>query len=267
MPFRLGMPTLIEFAGLKQNVELCRELSFAFVELNMNLPWCTPQVLPVSQLQAYQEHRGVDFTVHLPEELDLASVQPLIRDGHIGCATEALRWAGDAGIRLAVMHLGTGVYLTLPDRKEFIYAREARAFRQRLVEGFDVVMQAAEDGGVRLCLENAGDWTVPFLQEALEQLLRRFPGLGLCYDVGHDAALGYVNETFFEVHANRLVHMHLHDAEPKADHRPLFIGSVDILGKLELARQRDMRVVVEVKTARALRQSAQALRERGICPT
>jgi hypothetical protein len=33
-----GMPTLIEYKSLKENVELCRALGLDFIELNMNLP-------------------------------------------------------------------------------------------------------------------------------------------------------------------------------------------------------------------------------------
>ena len=36
-----GMPTLIELNSIKENVELCKELNLNFIELNMNMPYCT----------------------------------------------------------------------------------------------------------------------------------------------------------------------------------------------------------------------------------
>ena len=35
---QFGMPTLIEHAGLAENVRLCRRLGLNFIELNMNFP-------------------------------------------------------------------------------------------------------------------------------------------------------------------------------------------------------------------------------------
>lgn len=42
---QLGMPTLIEFKTIEQNVDLCKELGLDFIELNMNLPICLPENL------------------------------------------------------------------------------------------------------------------------------------------------------------------------------------------------------------------------------
>lgn len=40
----LGMPTLIEYESLQQNVNLCCELELNFIELNMNLPIYNPEI-------------------------------------------------------------------------------------------------------------------------------------------------------------------------------------------------------------------------------
>ena len=40
-----GMPTLVELANLKENLLLCKELGFDFIEINMNLPSFQPDKL------------------------------------------------------------------------------------------------------------------------------------------------------------------------------------------------------------------------------
>ena len=63
--------------------------------------------------------------------------------------------------------------------------------------------------------------------------------------------------------SDRLRHMHLHDARGRRDHLALGTGEVDWPRYLSLAEERSCRVVLETKTAAALRQSADALRAAG----
>ena len=79
------MPTLIEFKTLKQNVDLCKELGLDFIELNMNLPICLPENLSHQEIRHITKEYGIEFTVHLPEEIDLSSFHPAIR---LGTSTE-----------------------------------------------------------------------------------------------------------------------------------------------------------------------------------
>ena len=90
------MPTLIELASLNANVALCRELGLSFVELNMNLPEYSPECLPAERLRACRDATGIDFTLHLPEELDLAAFNRHAREGHLACFREAITWARGA---------------------------------------------------------------------------------------------------------------------------------------------------------------------------
>jgi hypothetical protein len=40
------MPALIEYSSLEENVALCMDLGFDFIELNMNMPYSFPENLP-----------------------------------------------------------------------------------------------------------------------------------------------------------------------------------------------------------------------------
>ena len=76
---KLGMPTLIEYRDIQDNIGLCKELDLDFIELNMNLPICLPETLPSKEIIRLKKLYGIDFTIHLPEEIDLSSFHTPIR--------------------------------------------------------------------------------------------------------------------------------------------------------------------------------------------
>ena len=263
--FALGMPTLIELPSLEANVRLCRELGLSFVELNMNSPLYNPRDLPGERLLRLQQDMGIEFTLHLPEEIDLASFHPSIRQGHLDCCANALRWAGQAGIRIVCLHLNSGVYFTLPDRKVWLYEQYRPDFLRTMKGSFEELLPLAESEGVRICLENAGNFSLGFIAEAVGQLLEMScTHIGLTWDAGHDAGSGSSDRTVLQEHKHRLAHMHLHDSNGSSSHQILFSGIVDVPGMLALARQADVAVVVETKTVEALRESIAKLNDHGL---
>ena len=113
---KLGMPTLVEYARLEDNLELCRRLGLEFVEINMNLPVCNPEVTGYAELLRLKREYGVELTVHLPEELDLGSIHGAMRQGHVQRCKEAVDWASGAEIGILNLHLNPGVFFSLPVR-------------------------------------------------------------------------------------------------------------------------------------------------------
>ncbi len=261
---RFGMPSLIEFDDLAANVDLCRRLGLAFIELNMNSPLLGPAALPAGELKQLARESGLEFTLHPPEELDLASFQTPIREGHIAVALDAVSYAAQAGIALVNVHFGSGIYFTLREGRVRIYDKYRPEFLARLEESWARLLDTAERSGVTVCIENCGDFSRPFVREGVERLLDRHPSLRLTWDIGHDAAAGYPDTAFMREHAARVAHMHLHDADGRDSHRPLFAGTVDVPAALTFALESDLRVVIEVKTAAALEESVRALDERGL---
>jgi len=88
------------------------------------------------------------------------------------------------------------------------------------------------------------------------------PAFGLTYDVGHNHCIGGADEPHIFARLEKLHHMHLHDAAaPKRDHLALGTGELDLHDRLTLADACDCTVVLEIKTARALGDSVQWLRE------
>lgn len=261
--YALGMPSLLELTNLAANAAACRRLGLTFVELNMNLPWSTPENLPASELQWVARQTGITFTLHLPEELDLGSFHPQLRRASLDRAVQAVQWASDAGIDFVTLHINPGVYFTLPDRKEWLYGIYASQFQPLLQESFEMLFGCARSLGVQVGLENTGHFGEPFMFEALESLAE-IPGLWLTWDTGHNAASLSSDQPALDRHNDRIAHIHLHDSDGRLCHLPLFTGCLPVEDVLRFARERDIRVVVEVKTLDALEQSLEALAERGL---
>jgi hypothetical protein len=53
-----GMPVLIEFPALEQNLKLCAELKLDFIELNMNLPEYSAHQIDVLKTKEFFEQYG-----------------------------------------------------------------------------------------------------------------------------------------------------------------------------------------------------------------
>jgi sugar phosphate isomerase/epimerase len=100
------------------------------------------------------------------------------------------------------------------------------------------------------------------MREGLDMLLQS-PVFALCFDIGHNAAADYADEQAIMERANRLCHMHIHDARGHVNHLALGEGDVDLLKYLDLAKSHDYRAVLEVKTAAGLRSAVDWLTERG----
>lgn len=92
---KFGIPTLIEIPDFKSTVELCNELGLAFIELNMNMPQFCPESVEPTEIKRISEETGIEFTLHLPEETDLATFHEAVRLGHMERCKEAALWAGE----------------------------------------------------------------------------------------------------------------------------------------------------------------------------
>lgn len=258
---RLGMPTLVEFYTLEENIALCKRLGLDFIELNMNLPVFLPESLPSEAIAECRRTYGIDFTVHLPEEIDLTSYHPVIRQGHLTRCKEAIEWAAAAGVSRVNMHIHNGIYFTLPDRKVWIHEQYEERFAGLLLESYLALWSHAQACGVQICIENAGNFHLPFIARGLARLSEH-SGFALTWDVGHDAKADFREQPLIERMLPQVAHMHLHDVAGGSDHQLLYTGIVPIDERLRLADERQWTVVIETKTAGALAESVRRLRER-----
>ncbi|MFW5981484.1 MAG: hypothetical protein ACOCRU_02785 [bacterium] len=70
---------------------------------------------------------------------------------------------------------------------------------------------------------------------------------------------GLLDNPFITQHKDKIKHIHLHDAIGKKNHLELFTGDLDIISYLKLAQERELDIVIETKTEKALRNSVRKL--------
>jgi sugar phosphate isomerase/epimerase len=257
------MPALIEFSSLEENLALRRRLGLRFIELNMNMPYSFPERLAPSILRRVAREEGIFFTMHLPDEADLGSLHDHLWQGQMQRARETVAWAAQAEVRLLNVHINSGCYFTLPEKRVWIYEQYNREFveRQRLAMG--ELADLTRQHGILICVENMSNFQLPFVRRAVDEICD-IPGIGITWDVGHDARSGNMEGAVIRHHIDKLRHMHLHDFDGRSDHQVPYTGGVDIDGAIMMAEGRGLTVVVETKTAASLQRSVEVLREHGV---
>ena len=271
-----GMPTLIENRTLEDNIRLCKSLGLRFIELNMNFPEYQLDFLrnTGALLEACADN-GIYFTIHLDENLDIADLNPLVRQAYLETVRRSIEAAkeltalrarsGDPDRALTLnMHMAHGVHITLPDRKVDLYARDFDTYIRNIKAFRGLAGDWIGGSDVRIAIENT-DGFRDFEKEAVECLLES-PVFGLTWDIGHSKATGERDVPFILEHADRLIHFHIHDGTtvPPKDHLALGDGAVDLNDRGGRAHEKNARCVLETKTTEALTKSVDWLKENGL---
>ncbi len=245
-----GMPSLIECAGIEENVRLCRAFGLDFIELNMNLPMFQPDEL--SRAIDYAQKHGVGITIHADENLDCMDFSAPVANAYLSVLIDTIQIAREYGVPTVNLHLNRGVYFSLPDRRTFLYDVYRERYLARVQEMRDRCAEAAGKD-VRVLIENTNGF-LPFQKAAIELLLKR-DAFGLTWDIGHSQTAAIDDASFLLQHLHRIGHFHIHDARGGECHLALGAGETDIRRYLALAEERNTRCVIEVKTAETLAQS------------
>ena len=252
-----GMPFLLETATIADACRLCRELGLSFVELNANFPVCQAEGLRAETLLRLKREYGVDFTFHVEEECDPFAFQGRIRDAWLDTLRQTMTLAVAAQMLVINMHLPHGVYITLPEERVYLYARYRDEYLRAVEELRGLCEACLQGSNVRITLENT-DGFQPHEREAVDLLLAS-PRFGLTLDIGHCHGAGNADMPFYQERAERLIHMHGHDALGRKNHLALGDGEIDLAACFAWAEKNGARVVLETKTAEALRTSVARL--------
>lgn len=136
-----GMPSLIECAGIEENVRLCRKFGLDFIELNMNLPMFQPDEL--SRTIDYAQKHGVGITLHADENLNCMDFSVPVADAYLSVLVDTIQIARECGVPTVNLHLNRGVYFSLPDRKIFLYD----TYRERYLDRVQEMARSLRGGG------------------------------------------------------------------------------------------------------------------------
>ena len=105
----------------------------------MSFPQYQPECLDADRLLELKEKYGIYFTVHIDESLDPVCVNAGVAQAYLDTMLKTVALAKKAGIPVLNMHLQRGVYVTLPERRTYIYAEnqdfylgKMREFRDRI---------------------------------------------------------------------------------------------------------------------------------------
>ena len=270
------MPTLIENRTLEDNVSLCSSLGLRFIELNMNFPEYRTECLEQTDtlLQA-AERAGIYYTIHLDENLNIADFNSLVAGAYLETVHRTIeaakkltclrdRYAEGSRPLTLNMHMNHGIFITLPDRKVQMYDRDFDTYMQSFAVFRSLCEEWIGDSDVMIAVENT-DGFRDYEKKAIGYLLES-PKFGLTWDIGHSKAAGEKDVPFILEHRERLIHFHIHDGSemPPKNHLALGDGEIDLRERLEQARDRNARCVLETKTIEALKKSVRWLRENGL---
>ena len=260
---KFGMPTLIEVETVEQTAALCANLGLSFVELNTNFPLHQPHLLDADALNSLAERYGIFYTIHLNDEMAVAEFNPAVSEGYRKAVAETIALAKKIGVKTINMHLSDGAKYTMPDRIVYFYGAYQEEYLKQMRVFRELCEREIGNSGITVCIENLNGFR-DYNLAALELLLES-PVFGLTMDIGHNYCAKYQDEVWILEHADRLQHMHMHDANNgKNDHLALGEGELDIQKFLALAEKCDCSVVLETKTIEGLRKSAQWIKNRGL---
>lgn len=253
-----GMPTLIELSGLEETMKLCRELGLQFIELNMNLPqYQLNHLEKIDKLKELKDKYQLFYTVHLDENLNVSDFNPLVAKAYLETVERTIYVAKKLSIPILNMHMNHGVHFTLPERKVKLFEKYKETYLESIIRFREICEKAIGDDNICICIENTDGFT-DYEKEAIELLLQGNI-FASTWDIGHSNSCDNKDEFFIMKHEKRLQHFHIHDGSNKADHMTLGTGEIDLVQRLNLAKQYNCRCVVETKTVDALRKSIQWL--------
>lgn len=260
--FVFGMPTLVEFDTLEDNVKLCKKLGLSFIELNMNLPQFQIERIDIKKLVDIQRNEHIFFTFHLPEELDVANFNAKIKKAYYDIVKETIEVAKIIDCPIINMHMHLGVYFTMPDEKIYLYEKYYNDFYNSILKFGNFADKLINKSNVKISIENTGIYNRDYIITTIKELLNR-ESFSLTWDVGHDYSSGNIDRNFIMENMGKLKHMHIHDGKGKSNHLPLFCGDIDLYEKLKIAEETKSSCVIETKTTAGLKQSVLELRRLG----
>ncbi len=256
---KYGMPQLLELQEIEENVKLCSDLGLDFVELNLNLPNCQPDTLNVQYLNLLKSSYGVEFTLHLPEDLDIGHFNRHIREANLKIIEESIGVADRLGIKVLNLHLNKGIHFTLPHEKKELYETYQSIYLDNVKASKEAIEEYLEGTSVLIAIENTGLLNRRYIQEAMEILLQNERFI-LTWDIGHDYFYNHVDTPFITKYLERIKHVHLHDATKNEDHLELDLGEINWRENVNLVKSNSPSVVIEVKTKDALLNSVSKLK-------
>ncbi len=259
---KLGIPSLIEFDNVRDHLAFASEHGFSFFEINLSFPWFQSDKLDMDELRSLSKEYGVEYTIHLHDQLNPFDFAPEIREGGMKSIDYALTLAERVGAERLTLHLQYGMYSSVNGKKIYAYDVKSDEYLDYVDRMANMVSSRLRNTDTCFCIENTKGF-LPYHRMAIERMLA-YDSFGLTFDVGHNKKAACDDESFILSHRDRIRHFHIHDVTDRANHVALGKGILDLDRYLKMAADLDCPVVLEVKETKALVDSLEYLKERGL---
>lgn len=254
MKTKIGMPTLMEYSTVKENLELAKTLGLDFLELNINMLYCTPDEDFRNMLLQYKKEYNMDFTMHYYDTVDVGSTSRYYRNYLYTAFSEIGKYLENI-VKKIVIHLEPGAYMTIRSKKQYVYAEDV-TYVKRTLNTFETIRDVLSTFGIEVVIENVP--IHPFMEGIYQALHNN--GFNFCYDIGHNIIY---HDGLFEIFRQKydlsVKHMHMHNVIGKHDHQELGTGDLDIPSYINYAIENDIDIVIEVKDKENLIKSVEYL--------
>lgn len=253
--YLLGMPTLIEFESIDENMQLCKELNLDFIEINMNLPQ-----FQLCELGKIDIDDRIMFSLHLPEETNIWDFNDIIKNAYIESIIETINIAKSKGINILNLHMNLGVYFTLPNKKVYLFEKHEDLYIKNTMQFAKIIDEELKNTGIKIYIENTGIYNNAFIIRALSELLK-FDCFALTWDIGHDFSSNHNDLPFLRSMNSKIQHMHFHDAIGSTNHLALGQGNIDIKNIFSITGKSCNSIVFETKNSIGLIDSIKFYRD------
>ena len=177
---KLGMPTLMEFDTIKENIEVAKKLNLDFLELNINMSYCFPKPSCRMQLLEFKKDYNIDFTLHYYDTVDVSS-QNLNYQEYLYKDIKELVINLDGIIDRLILHIEPGAFMTIHSEKRYVYKYD-KEYEQRTINTLRILRTILDEYNILLMLENVP--IHPFMENLYKELGEN--NFTFCWDIGHD---------------------------------------------------------------------------------
>ena len=247
MEKRLGFAATSASDGMEGVLNFAGSYNFSWVELSLNLPEFFPEAMPLGEWARYgarAAEMGVGLSAHAPEDISLIHLHEPVRRAGLGRLKEIMDWSHSSGVSRLTVHIGTSVYFTLPQGRQYLHQVYPERFMKILSESLRELRDYAV-GKVQLCVENVHYFGPRVVQEVLSDMLPQ-GGMYLTWDWGHSFG-DLDHESFMRAHRCYVRNCHVHDHDGRRDHLVVGDGCMNFPSYIEAVRDIHCPLIFEVR--------------------
>ncbi|MDI6691321.1 MAG: sugar phosphate isomerase/epimerase family protein [Candidatus Bathyarchaeota archaeon] len=210
----------------------------------------------VQKLKEIGESYNLSYSVHSPfADINIASPSKPMLKTMLKRLEKSMVYTNALNASVWVFHPGlkTGVSMFYPNMDWLQNLKITR-----------LLLKKARDYGVKIAIENVPE-PYPFLMKSVKDFAKFYEEvneeIGLVFDVGHAHLNGQI-ESFLTTFRDKIVHVHLHDNDGKADqHLGIGYGTINWENVTNLFKKISYNKILIVESVEHVKESMQKLRE------